>query len=177
MKVRILQGSAFACLLVVAACAPPPAPTSGTAADEAALRGMATKYADAFNSGDVPSLVAMVTDDYQAVSADGTAVTNKAAFEDMEKKSAAQRTGLGMKLSIETKYVKWAGANAATLGGTWAMAGVPAGMGADKGAWTAMAEKGADGQWKLATGLVAEYVPPPTMAMPPPPPTPKGKGK
>lgn len=176
MKAHVWQASAVACLLMVAACAPPPAPTSGTAADEAALRGMGAKYADAFNKGDATALAAMVTDDYQAVSADGTAITSKAAFETMEKDSATKRTGLPLKLSIETMYVKWAGANVATLGGTWAMAGMPPGMGADKGAWTGMAEKGADGQWKLATGLVAEYVAPPTMAMPPPPPA-KGKGK
>jgi hypothetical protein len=81
-----------------------------------------------------------------------------------------------VKLAIETKFVRWAGAAHAAVAGVWAMAGVPPGMGADKGAWSAMAEKGADGQWRLSTVLVADdEVPPP--APPIASPAPKGKGK
>ena len=177
MTKRLLQGSALACVLLFAACS---APTSGSAADEATIRAMGGKYADAFNKSDVPALAGMVTDDYEAVSADGTDVKGKAAYEDMEKKSAAQRAGMPLKLTIDTTYVKWAGADHASIGGKWTMAGVPAGMGADNGAWTGMAEKGTDGQWRLASGLVASNPPP---AMPMPTTTPvakapaKGRGK
>jgi uncharacterized protein (TIGR02246 family) len=165
MKLRLLQGCVGLGMLVLAACA---TPTAGSSADETALRGMGAKYADAFNKGDSAALAAMVTDDYQVVAPDGTEVKGKAAFEEAEKKSATERTGLGMKLDVKTTYVKWAGADHAAIGGTWTMAGVPAGMGGDKGAWSGLAEKGADRQWRLATGLVAQYVPPPAAPAPTP---------
>jgi uncharacterized protein (TIGR02246 family) len=187
MRNRFLQALACLSVLALAACA---APTAGSAADETALRAMGGKYADAFNKKDAAALAAMVTDDYQAVSPDGTEVKGKAAFEETEKQSAAGRTGMDLKLSVQTTIVKWAGADHAAIGGTWTMAGIPAGMGGDKGAWSGVAEKGADGQWRLATGMVAQYVPPPAAPMPTPAattkPTPKpapkpaakkGKGK
>lgn len=182
MRLRLLHVSTCAGLLALAACNAPA--KSGTPAEETALRAIGAKYAEAFNKNDVAGMSAMVTEDYQAVSADGTVIKGRAQFEELEKKSVAQRTGLGLKLSVETTYLKWAGADHASLGGTWMMAGVPKGMGvADKGAWTMLAEKGADGQWRLATGLVADSVPPPAMpdmnaTMPAPSPAPaKGKGK
>jgi uncharacterized protein (TIGR02246 family) len=128
---------------------------------------MGAKYADAFNKGDSAALAAMVTDDYEVVAADGTEVKGKTAFEEAEKKSATERTGMGLRLDVKTTYVKWAGAAHAAIGGTWTMAGIPPGMGGDKGAWTGLAEKGADGQWRLATGLVAQYVPPPAAPVAP----------
>jgi len=183
MRTRLLQGLACVGVLVLAACS---AATSGSAADEAALRGMGAKYAAAFNAGDTAALAAMVTDDYEVVGADGTEVKGKAAFEEAEKKSAAQRTGLGLKLDVKTTYVKWMGADHAALGGTWTMAGVPPGMGGDRGAWSGVASKGSDAVWRLATGLVAQYVAPVAPAPTPTPkatpkatpkPAPKGKGR
>lgn len=174
MGIRILQASALAGVLALAACARL-APTTGTPEDETALRAMGPRYADAWNKGDVTTLVSMVTDDYQAVGPDGNTVNGRAALEEMEKKQATDRTGLPLKLSVNTNYVRFAGPNAASLGGTWTMAGVPPGLGADKGAWTSLVVKGADGQWRLATGLVAEYHPPPALPMPTQPE--KGKGK
>lgn len=169
---RLLCGAALAGLVVVGACAQP---TAGSAADETALREMGPKYAEAFNKGDTAALAAMVTEDFQSVGTDGTMTSGRAAFEESEKKQAAQRVGLPLKLAVETKFVKWAGANHAAIGGTWTMAGVPAGMGADKGAWSSVAEKGADGQWRLSTALVADNPAPPAPA-PTPEPI-KGKGK
>jgi uncharacterized protein (TIGR02246 family) len=171
---RALQVISVAAVFVLAACAPAPvpapAPTSGTAADEAALRALGQKYADAWNKADVATLSSMLTDDYEAVSADGKTVKGRAGAEQMEKESAAQRAGLPLALTVNTSIVKWSGANGAALSGTWTMAGLPAGMGADKGAWSSFAVKGSDGQWRIATGLVAEYVPPPAT-----PPAPKTK--
>jgi len=170
MRLRVLYAAVCACVLALAACS---APTAGSAADETALRAMGGKYADAFNKRDAAALAALVTDDYQAVSPDGTEVKGRAAFEESEKKSAAERTGMQLTLDVKTTIMKWAGADHAVLGGTWTMAGLPAGMGGDKGAWSGTAEKGADGQWRLATGLVAQYVAPPApMPMPTPTPTP-----
>jgi uncharacterized protein (TIGR02246 family) len=173
MNVRILHASALAGVLALAACAAP-APTTGTPEDETALRAMGARFADAWNKGDVTTLVSMVTDDYEAVAPDGTSIRGRAAFEEMEKKQVTERTGLPLTLTVNTSYVRFAGANGASIGGTWTMAGIPAGMGADKGAWTSLAIKGADGQWQMATGLVAEYHAPPAMPMPPVEP---GKGK
>jgi len=169
MRVRLLQGSAILGVLVLAACS---GATAGSAADEAALRGMGAKYAEAFNKGDAAAMAAMVTDDYEVVSPDGTEVKGRAAFEEAEKKSAAQRTGLGLRLAVQTSYVKWAGADHAAVGGTWTMAGAPTGMG-DRGAWSFMATKGADAVWRLSTGLVAQYVPPPPAPAATPTPTAK----
>ena len=177
MRIRALSVFAAAGLFILAACAapPPPPPTSGTTDDEVALRGLGSKYSDAWNKGDVATLVTMVTDDYEAVAADGTTIKGKANFEEMEKKQAAERAALPLKLAVQTTYVQWANsATAAAIGGTWTLDGLPPGTGAGKGAWTGLAKKGADGQWRLASGLVADYVPPVT---PPAPPVPaKGKG-
>jgi ketosteroid isomerase-like protein len=174
MRIRALSVFAVAGVFVLAACAapPPPPPTSGTTDDEVALRGLGAKYSEAWTKGDVPTLVSMVTDDYEAVAADGTTIKGKASFEEMEKKAAAERAALSLKLTVQTTYVQWAGsANAAALGGTWTLEGLPPGMGSGKGAWTGLAKKGADGQWRLSTGLVADYVPPPA-----PPAPAQGKG-
>jgi uncharacterized protein (TIGR02246 family) len=175
MKMRLLSGAALTVLVVVSACAQPKA---GTAADETAIREMGAKYADAFNKGDTSALAALVTEDFQAVSTDGTMTSGRAAFEAEEKKQATARMGLQLKLAVETKFVKWADADHAAIGGSWTMAGVPAGMGADKGAWSSVAEKGADGQWRLSTALVANAEAPPPTPTPASTPAPtKGKGK
>ena len=176
MNRQLLSGAVLVGLITAGACAQ--APASGSAADEAAIRELGPKYADAFNKGDAAALGKLVTEDFQAVSPDGTMTSGRAAFEETEKKQAAARTGLPLKLAVETKFVKWAGATHAAIGGTWTMAGVPAGMGADKGAWSSVAEKGSDGQWRLSTALVANAdAPPPAPVLTPTPAAPKGKGK
>ena len=152
--------------LALAACAPPPAPTTGTAADETAIRGIGAAYAEAWNKGDVTAMVAFSTDDYDAVQPDGKVIKGKAGVEEEAKTSAAARAGLPLKLSIETSILRWTSASTAAIGGTWTVAGMPAGMGADKGAWSSTVAKSADGQWRMVTGLVSAFVPPP--AAPPP---------
>jgi len=173
---KVLRVSSVLGVLALAACAPPPA-TSGTAADETAIRALAPKFAEAWNKGDVPAMTAMATDDYESVAPDGSVVKGKAAYEEMGKKEVAGRAGLGLKLSVETTYVHWLGADTAAAGGTYTVAGVPAGMGSGKGSWMTVDKKGADGQWRMATGLVSEFVPPPAMPVPAATPAPKGKGK
>jgi hypothetical protein len=175
MKVIARYAFLFATLLTLAACAPPSAATSGTPEDEAAIRAMGAKVADVWTKGDAVGMSAMLTDDYQTIAPDGTEIKGKAAAEASNKKDAEQRAGLGLKLSIDTKYVRWVSATAAQVGGTWSLAGVPAGMGSDKGAWMMLDVKGADGQWRMANGLVASYQPPP--APPAATPMPPAKGK
>lgn len=176
MSRRFLQASALAGVLAMAACAraqTPPA--TGTSEDEAAIRANGPKFAAAWNKGDVAAISAMIVDNYHGVDPDGTVIDGKAANEAREKELASQRAGMGLTLSIQTAYIHWVNANNASVGGTWTLSGLPPGAGADKGAWTALTQKGADGQWKIATALVAEYHPPPA----PPaaaPPDPKSKG-
>ena len=176
MRARALHVCAFGAFLLIAGCAAPPPPTSGTPADDAAIRAMGTKYAEAWNNGDVATLASMVTDDYLAVDPDGTVDKGRLGAEAREKAAAAQRAGANLKLSIDTVLLKWVGANAAAVGGTWSLAGAPAESGPTKGAWSTLVVKGADGQWKQATGLVAAYVPPPAPPAPKPAPA-KGKKK
>jgi ketosteroid isomerase-like protein len=177
MKGRIVYVSAMLGMLALAACAPPTPPTTGTPADETAIRAIGPAYADAWNKADVATLTGFSTDDYEAVQPDGKVIKGKAAVEEEAKTSAAARAGLPLKLAVQTTILRWTSASTAAIGGTWTMEGVPAGMGADKGAWSGTVTKSADGKWRMVTGLVAEFVPPP-----PPPPAPKdakakGKGK
>jgi ketosteroid isomerase-like protein len=172
MTVRALQGFALIGLLLSVACAPPPAPTAGTAADEAALRALGGKYAEMWNKKDIAGLVTMTTDDYEVVAPDGKVIKGRAAFEEAEKQAVTERTGLPLKLNVTTSYLKWGGANSAAIGGTWTMDGLPPGIGANKGAWTAFVVRGADNQWRMASGLVADAPTPPPVVAPAP-----GKGK
>jgi uncharacterized protein (TIGR02246 family) len=174
VKLKALHVPTLIGLLALAACAPAPAPT-GTPADEAAIRAIGPAYTEAWNNGDTAALAAFSSEDYEAVGADGRVVKGRAGVEAEAKEGVAARAGLGLKLAVDTTILKWASANSAAIGGTWTIAGLPAGAGGDKGAWTAFVVKGTDGQWRMATGLVAQYVPPP-----PPPtmlPADKGKGK
>ena len=161
MRIPILYVSALLATFTLAACAPSPAPATGTDADEAAIRAVGPAYAEAWNKADVPALLAFTADDYEGIRPDGKMLKGKAAVEADLKESAAARAGLPLKLSVETSIVRWTGATSATTAGTWALAGLPAGMGGDKGAWTSTVVKGADGKWRMVTGLVAEFVPPP----------------
>lgn len=175
MRKRFLQACALAGVLTMAACARAQMPAAtGTPEDEAAIRANGAKFAEAWNKGDVAAISAMIADNYHAVEPDGKMIEGKAANEAFEKESASQRAGLGLTLSIQTSYIHWVNANNASVGGTWTLSGLPPGAGADKGAWMTLTQKGADGQWRIGTALVAEYHPPP--APPAPAPDPKSKG-
>ena len=169
MKIRILYVSALLATVAIAACAPSSAPATGTDADESAVRAVGPAYAEAWNKADVPALLAFAADDYEGVRPDGKVLKGKAAVEADLKESAAARAGLPLKLSVDTSLVRWTSATSATTAGTWTLAGLPPGMGGSKGAWTSTVVKGADGKWRMVTGLVAEFVPPPA------PPAVKGK--
>jgi uncharacterized protein (TIGR02246 family) len=175
MRILASRALGLVAVLGIAACAPAPAPATatGTSDDEVAIRGLASRYAEAWNKGDIPTLATMVTDDYEAVTPDGTVIKGKAASEESEKKALAQRAGLSLVLAVNTSFVNFGSANSAAAGGTWTLAGLPPGAGAEKGAWSVFVKKAADGQWRMASGLVADYVPPPA----PPVPADKAKGK
>jgi len=178
MSVRIPSVAAGLCVLGVlalAACAPAPAATTGTPADETAIRAVGPAYAEAWNKADVAAMVNATTDDYEGVRPDGMVIKGKAGVEAEAREGATARAGLPLKLAIETSIVRFNSATSAATGGTWTVSGAPAGSGGpEKGAWSATVVKGADGQWRMATALVADYMPPPA---PPAAAPEKGKGK
>lgn len=163
MTIRLLYVPALLAMFAIAACAPPPPPTTGTAADETAIRAVGPAYADAWNKADIPALLAFSADDYEGVRPDGTVINGKAVVEADIRQSTAARAGLPLTLSVETTLVRWTSATSATTAGTWTLAGLPPGMGGDKGAWTSTLVKGTDGRWRMVSGLVAEFVPPPAV--------------
>jgi len=172
---RLLYVSALVATIVAAACAAPSSPATGTAADETVIRAVGPAYAEAWNRSDVPALLAFTADDYEGIRPDGKVIKGKAAVEADLKESAAARLGLPLKLSVDTSLVHWTSATSATAAGTWTLTGLPPGMGGDKGAWTSTLVKGPDGQWRMVTGLVAEFVPPPAPSTAAP--ADMGKGK
>ncbi len=176
MRLRVLHIPAFVGLFLVGGCAAPPA--AGTAADEAAIRSLATQYADAWNKGDTAALASLVTDDYEAVNPDGSVDKGRAGAEAREKAAAAERAGAHLTLTVNTTFLKWSGANAAATGGTWTLEGGAPASGPTKGAWSGFVVKGTDGRWKQSTGLVAAFQPPtpPPAAPKPAPSTGKKKG-
>lgn len=166
---RRLAAALFA-LVAAAACGSPAPPTQGTPDDEVAIRGLTSKYADAFNANDIPGLARLVAEDFECMVADGTHIKGRAAFQQFEANGARDRQAAGLKLTLEapTTYVKWLTATHAVSGGPWSMSGLPAPA---RGSWIAVLKKSAEGQWQITNSLVADFVPPP------PAPETKGKGK
>jgi ketosteroid isomerase-like protein len=146
--------------LVTAACSAPPPPAQGTPDDEVAIRGVASKYAEAFNANDVPGMARLVSEDFECMVADGTHIRGRAAFQQFEANGLRDRQAAGLTLTLEapTTYVKWISATHAVSGGPWAMKGLPAPA---RGSWMAVLRKSPEGQWQITNSLVADYVPPP----------------
>jgi uncharacterized protein (TIGR02246 family) len=156
MKSRL--SIAFLALVAAAACAPPPPPTQGTPDDEVAIRGLSSKYTDAFNANDVAGMARLVSEDFECVNADGTHIRGRAAFQQMEEKAAKDRqAGPKLTLAAPTSYVKWISATHAVSGGPWTMTGPPAPA---TGSWMAVLRKTPEGPWQITNSLVADFVPP-----------------
>ena len=170
MKSRL--SIALLALVAAAACAPPPPPTQGTPDDEVAIRGLSSKYTDAFNANDVAGLARLVSEDFECVNADGTHIRGRAAFQQMEEKAAKDRQAAGLKLTLgaPVSYVKWMSATHAVSGGPWTMTGLPAPA---TGSWMAVLRKTPEGPWQITNSLVADFGAPPLA----PPADAKGKGK
>lgn len=160
---RVTTLLTLATVFVIAACAPPPAPpapTTGTPADEQAIRDTIERIEVAWNAKDTAAMVAMVTDDYQAISPDGRHTQGKAAYETSTKTEFEGPRPEGMALAIDTGYVQWHSVDAAAVGGTWTVSGLPAGTPGDKGSWIVVVKR-TGGQWLMSNGLVATFTPPP----------------
>lgn len=158
---HLLAGAAA--MVLVSACAGAAAPAAtGTADDEAAIRAVATGYATAYNAKDAAGIAALMAEDYDAVGPDGMRMTGRAAVESMTATElAAIPAGATITLNVTTDFVRWIDANNATAAGGWTVAGLPPGVGQDRGSWLGVFRKDADGQWRMTGGLTSPYIPPP----------------
>ncbi len=152
---RVRSFIPMAALALTAACATT-APTTGTPADEQAIKAMASKYAELWNKHDAKGVAAMVAEDYHTIDANGADIQGRPAFQKAATEQFAA-TPAGQTLTVSTGYVQWISATAATAGGTWSTAGGAVGA-PDKGAWSSTVVKnGSD--WLIANNLVAAAPP------------------
>jgi len=163
MRTKSLWLMAALAVFTLSACGgAPPAPMQGTADDEATLRGMADRYAAAFSANDAAGLAALVADNYEVVDPNGTHVTGRAAFQQMFEAGSKARPEAGQNptLSTTTDFLNWIDASHAVMGGTYTVAGVPAGA-PTSGSWLVVAVKSASGEWQLMSSLGAAFIAPP----------------
>lgn len=123
---------AFALSLAVSACtntappAPAPAPTVDIAAEEAALKAATTTWLNAYNNGDVETMVALYTDDAVLMPPHAAVASGKDAIRAF--------------ITADTAMAKAAGVK---LNGTAATAGVSGDWGWESGSYTATDATGA----------------------------------
>lgn len=146
-------------MLAVVACTTSTSST-GTAADEQAIRDGGVKWSAGWNKGDVKAMAAMITEDYESIDASGSHTQGRPAFEQAMTGQFAGRPA-GMTMTITTGFVKWLSATSAVAGGGWSVTGPTAAMSA-RGSWISAYQK-KDGSWLIASGLGANE--PPTMPM------------
>ena len=118
--------------------------------DEEALKGMAAKWAEAWNAGDMKGVGDLYTDDSDYVDLFGQSHKGRT---DIEAVFGGLKTTAyeGATLSIETKAVHFVKPDLAVLDSVWELAGVPDAEGAppSKGQSTVVCTKQDDGQWKI----------------------------
>ena len=153
MRSRISLLFASVSVLALAACSPPAAaPTTGTAADETAIKGLASAWATAYSTGDTKPVAAVLADDYEDFTPNG--VHNKGpkpVLDEMAKQMAAMPKDMKMTMAATTEYVRFLSDKAAVAGGSYTMAGGMPGM-PNKGAWMGVAVK-KDSTWKMVSSL------------------------
>lgn len=153
MRSRISFLFASVAVLALAACSPPAAaPTTGTPADETAIRGLASAWATAFSTGDTKPVAAVLADDYEDFTPNG--VHNKGPtmlLDQMTKDMANMPKDMKMTMGATTEYVRFLSDKAAVAGGSYTMTGGMPGM-PTKGAWMGVAVK-KDSTWKMASSL------------------------
>lgn len=148
----------------LAACYGPGAgeATTGTPEDEAAIRAVLDQWGQAYSAKDAAALGNLVTDDYEEVTPDGSHITNREGLQSTyQAELSAIPAEVPFTLTVTTDFIRWIGADAATAGGTWTVSGPPPGSGPERGSWLGLMLKGSDGQWRMANGLGAAYLPPP----------------
>lgn len=158
MRTRLIQLFAMMAVCALPACQPASsAGTTGSPADEQAIRDITNKYAAAFGQRDTTAMGALVSDDYEDVDPTGMHTKGKAGFQAaLAKEFAMMPAGASMSMTATTDYVRWIDANHAAVGGTWqtspAMPGMPS-----KGSFMAVVEK-KDNSWKMTSALGAADV-------------------
>jgi hypothetical protein len=154
---KILTAAVAIFLFQACAPAPAPEPAQPTDADRQALVDLMTAVETAYNAQDVAGMLATVADDYQGIGPDGTHTQGKAAYEANLVEEFAEPWPEGFALSIETGYVHFHGADAATVGGTYSVAGLPEGA-PNTGSWIVVGTRVGE-QWLTSNALVATFVP------------------
>jgi len=153
MRIRSLPLFALGAALSLAACSPPAAgPTTGTPADEAQIKTIASAWATAFSTGDTKPVAAILADDYEDFTPNG--VHNKGpkpVLDQMAKDMASMPKDMKMTMGATTEYIRFLSDKAAVAGGSYTMTGGMPGM-PNKGAWMGVAVK-KDSTWKMVSSL------------------------
>ncbi len=146
---RIVTSLAALLVLAVSGCAP----QVDTAADEAAIRDMASAWVDAANAKDVERMVSGYTDDASLFRPNAPIATGKEAIRKVLSKSI-ERPGLSESNQVTKVEVSRMGDLAYSFGtyeSTWNdPEGNPVTM---RGKWVAVYKKQADGQWKQVADI------------------------
>lgn len=150
--------------LALAACAPPPAAKSGSAADEQAIRDVAGKYQTAFNARDAKAMGALMATDYEDFDPMGMHTQGRDAAEKNMTAMFPQMPADMKMTAVTTEFVKWIDGTHAIAGGKYTMGPVPAGM-PDHGAWMGVVTK-QDSSWVMMSSLAGDAPPAPPAAAP-----------
>lgn len=137
-------------LALFAACAP--APSTGTAADEEAIRSSVTQWGVSWNNGDAKGMGALVAEDYESIDISGAHIQGRNAFVSSMSTEFGQRPQ-GVRMTISTGFVKWLSATSAVAGGSWTVTGPTPELSA-RGTWINAYQKHG-GSWLAASGLGA----------------------
>jgi uncharacterized protein (TIGR02246 family) len=154
MRNRSFPLLAASAALALAACSAPSAATTGTAADEQQIRGLADAYAKAFSTHSAAPVGAILADDYEDVTPAGVHEQGPKAVTDQMTKDMAMMPA-GGSMTATTTYVKWISDKAAVAGGTYMMGGPSMPGMPSKGAWMGVAVK-KDSTWKMVSSLGAD---------------------
>jgi uncharacterized protein (TIGR02246 family) len=150
----------FAALGALAACAGAGAGAGGgmaegTAADSAAIRGLAEHYAAAMNSGDASGMSSIIASDYVDVDPTGKVTRgHDAVMASMDSAMKAMPMPQGMTMSATTEYIRFMSPTSAVAGGTWTVSGSTQPGMPTRGAWMGAAVKN-DTTWLLVASLGA----------------------
>lgn len=132
-----------------------PAPRVDTGADEKAIRATADAFAKAFNAADAKAVAALWAPDAEYVDESGESFQGRAAIEKLYAEVFQQHRGAMMTVKIES--IRLLGPDVALEKGiAWVKS--PGGI-ADSAARYTVVHSKRDGQWLMAFGRDAPYVP------------------
>jgi len=157
VRTRLSLLLASLALVTLPACTPKAPAATGSAADEQAIRDLASQYAAAYAKRDTAAMGKLVTDDYEEVDPTGKHNQGRAGFEaGVAQEFAMMPAGMSMSMTATTTFVRWVNADNAVAAGTWetspAMPGAPS-----KGSWMAVVAKHG-GTWQMQSALGAADV-------------------